>query len=64
MGWMAIWWLLVPLLIAVLVWALLKGVRGPNEMHESPERVLKQRYARGEIDRETYLRMLSDLKGE
>ena len=60
MGWMIIWWLLVPLLIALLVATVLRSARGPNEL---PERVLKRRYASGEIDRETYLQMLSDLKG-
>ena len=62
MGWMAIWWILGPVLVALLVWAVLKSGRGPNGSPESPEQVLKRRYARGEIDRETYLRMLSDLK--
>jgi putative membrane protein len=28
---------------------------------ESPEQILKRRYAAGEIDRETYQRMLADL---
>lgn len=62
MGWMAIGWLVVPLLLVLFVWPLLRGARDPNGPSESPERVLKSRYARGEIDRETYLRMLSDLK--
>lgn len=62
MGWMAIWWPLGPVLIAFLVWTLLKGVRGSRGSSESPEEILKRRYAGGELDRETYLRMLSDLK--
>jgi putative membrane protein len=63
MLWMPIWWLLGPALIAVLVWALLKSGRGSNGPRESPEEILKRRYAGGEIDRETYLRMRSDLGG-
>lgn len=61
MGWMAMWWLLIPLVIVLMVLALPKGLRGPSESTEPPERVLKRRYASGEIDRETYLRMLSDV---
>lgn len=41
------------------------GGRGPASgiiPYDSPEEVLKQRYARGEIDREEYLRALEDLK--
>ena len=64
MGWMAIGWIFVPVLMALVLWPLLRSVCGGNESPESPERVLKRRYAKGEIDRETYLRMLSDLKSE
>jgi len=54
MGWMAIWWVLGTVLIAALVWALLKSTRGPaSGPSESPEDILKRRYAKGEIDRET-----------
>lgn len=31
--------------------------------YQSPEQVLKRRYAKGEIDHETYLRMLKELEG-
>jgi putative membrane protein len=61
---MAIWWVLGAALIALVVWALLKSTRGPmNGRSDSPEEILKRRYAGGEIDRETYQRMLTDLKG-
>jgi uncharacterized membrane protein len=60
---MAIWWFLAPALIALFIWVLLRNGRGPRTLSESPEEVLKRRYAQGEIDRETYLRMLSDMKG-
>jgi putative membrane protein len=64
MGWMGLWWILGAVLIAALVWALLKSTRGPmNGRSDSPEEILKRRYAKGEIDRETYQRMLTDLKG-
>jgi len=64
MGWMAIGWLIGIALVFVLVWALARGLPfGPGGgAGESPEQILKRRYARGEIDRETYERMLEDLK--
>jgi putative membrane protein len=62
--WMPLFWLIV---IAVLIWLLSRaagqGARrssGPKE--ESPETILKRRYARGEIDREEYQRRLEDLR--
>ncbi len=33
-----------------------------NGSSESPEQVLKRRYAKGEIDHATYQRMLTELK--
>lgn len=63
MGWMGIGWLLGAALVVTLIWALLRSTRGPTiRPKESPEDILKRRYAKGEIDREGYQRMLSDLK--
>lgn len=64
MGWMALWWLLGIALVVLVVWALVRGLpfgQGGGA-GESPEQILKRRYAKGEIDRETYERMLGDLK--
>jgi len=36
------------------------GGQGPHG--ESPETILKQRYARGDLDRDEYERRLSDLR--
>lgn len=37
---------------------------GPkNGSSESPEQILERPYAKGEIDRATYQRMLTELKG-
>ena len=64
MAWMGIWWVLGAAVIAALFWAVFAssarrlGVRG-----DSPERILKRRYAKGEIDHDTYQRMLSELRG-
>jgi putative membrane protein len=63
MGWMVLWWFGAPLLLALLVWALLRGRGGSERPTEPPEQILKRRYAKGEIDRETYQRILTDLKG-
>ena len=65
MGWTMFWWWGLGLvLFAVLLWAVLMATRGPASPREGPEDILKRRYASGEIDRETYLRMLADLRGE
>lgn len=63
-GWMWIGWLIVLLLIGVTVWFVVSASRrdGWRPREEAPEQLLKRRYARGEIDRETYERMLEDLR--
>lgn len=62
MGWMALWWVLLPVLIAALAWAALKGARTPNSSSESPEEILRRRYARGDVDDETFRHMLEELR--
>lgn len=64
---MIVWILLWVLLIAGAVWLVWQLVRGrtggdAGSPGESAEDVLKKRYARGEIDRTTYERMLDDLR--
>jgi len=60
MGWMGIWWIVGA---AVILWALLRSSRGSvSGSRQSPEQLLKRRYAKGEIDHETYQRMLRELK--
>ena len=62
MGWMAIWWIRGPALIAVVVWALMKGASTPSARSESAEEILRRRYARGELDDETFRRMRDELR--
>lgn len=63
MGWMGLWWVVGIALVVLLAWVLLRaGGVGRTGERESPEQILKRRYARGEIDRETYQRMLADLR--
>ncbi|MDF1616086.1 SHOCT domain-containing protein [Petrocella sp. FN5] len=58
----------------ILIWALIgfgiyymireqKGSGFGNDVKTSPEEVLKQRYATGEIDEETFIRMMKTIKG-
>ncbi len=59
---MAMWWILLLLLIfAVWYFASGKG-SGSAAPPETPEEILKKRYAKGEIDRDTYEKMLADLR--
>jgi putative membrane protein len=62
MGWMVIWWFLGAALIAVIAWAVLRSARGPGSPSDSPEQILRRRYAKGEIDQQTYERMLGELR--
>jgi putative membrane protein len=60
---MVVFWILVILLIVVLVRAL--SNRGSEPTARSGDQalnLLKERYARGEIDREQYLKMKADLE--
>lgn len=64
MGMMAVWWLFGLAALVLLVWVVVHAV-GPSGLgrgEESPESILKRRYARGEVDREEYERRLNDLR--
>lgn len=58
-----LFWILV-IAGAVLIVRWLIGVTEKGASTESPLDILKKRYARGEIDRETYERMKNDLEGD
>jgi putative membrane protein len=62
MGW---WWLVWLAIIVGAVWVgarFLGGTRTRTTTDESPETILKRRYARGEIDREEFERRLNDIR--
>lgn len=61
MGWMWLFWIIV-VAAAVLVvrWLTLQGA-GPR-IDDSPEGILKRRYARGELSRPEYQRRLKELR--
>ncbi len=60
-GFMWIFWIV---LILVIVWAVRAGLNsgGGSRNQRTPLEILKERYARGEIDRETFERMKKDLE--
>ena len=67
MGWMGLWmvfgWIVGLAVLILLVWIVTRAASGPPaRTEETPERILKSRYARGEIDREDYERRLDDLR--
>lgn len=61
MGGMMIVW--VVLLIGGVWLVMWLARRGSVTGSDSPEDILRQRYARGEIDRPTFERMMDDLRG-
>ena len=64
MGWMGLWWIVGLALLFFVVWAAARAGSSPGSARaeESPETILKRRYARGEIDREEFDRRLTDLR--
>jgi putative membrane protein len=71
-GWWGMWlvmgafWILILLLIIAAFYWLFKANQGPGTRArppgESPEEIVKKRYARGEIDEEEYHRRLEELR--
>ena len=64
-GWMIFWWILIILAIAVITgWLVQRGrpPRNDSSTNKSAEKILDERYARGEIDREEYRQKKKDLK--
>ena len=64
MGWWMVLWWVAGIVVLVLVVRLVAGTTGgfPPRSDETPEQILKRRYAKGEIDREEYQRRLEDLR--
>jgi putative membrane protein len=61
--WMVLWWVVGIAVLVVLV-RLVAGAAGgfASRTDDTPEQILKRRYARGDIDREEYQRRLDDLR--
>lgn len=60
MGWMPLWWLFGIAFLAALVWLVTATSRRGGG--DTPEQILKRRYAGGEITREEYQRKLEELR--
>ncbi len=70
-GWMMLFWIVLIMSCGVGMRYLFGGTRGrnggcghqgPSTGGDSPESILKRRYAKGEIDREEYETCLADLR--
>lgn len=60
-GWgMMLWWLPVLLGVVLVIWLLRRRPGGNASDHA--EEALRERFARGEVDDETYRRMLAELR--
>lgn len=55
---MALWLIIAALAIGLVAYFW----RGQSDSSEAPEQLLKRRYAKGELDKETYELMLKDLR--
>lgn len=67
MGWMGFWmafsWLFGLAMLTLFVWFVARAAAGPSaRIEETPEQILKRRYARGELNREEYEARLTDLR--
>lgn len=66
MEWMWLWPLVGLVVLVVAIWLLARAAAGPvqpgTREQDGPETLLKQRYARGEIDRPEYEQRLKDLR--
>jgi putative membrane protein len=57
------WWLLWIIFIITIIYLLTTNTFGkPLNNNKNAEEILKERYAKGEISREEYLKKLEDLK--
>ena len=64
MGWWMVLWWVAGIVVLVLLVRMVAGTTGgfSPRSDETPEQILKRRYAKGEIEREEYQRRLEDLR--
>ncbi|MCA1733549.1 MAG: SHOCT domain-containing protein [Acidobacteria bacterium] len=63
-GWMILWTLVGMVIVGAFVWAIVRagGSGGAAPRPETPEDILRARYARGELTREQFEQMREDLR--
>jgi putative membrane protein len=64
MGWWMVLWWVAGIVVLILLVRLVAGSSGglAPRSDETPEQILKRRYAKGEIEREEYQCRLEDLR--
>ena len=61
--WMAVSWIVGLAILMLCVWFVARSTVGLSaRIEETPEQILKRRYARGELNREEYEGRLADLR--
>ncbi len=50
------------IVVVIIVWLVVRLIDQGTRSDQSPEAILKRRYARGEINREEYEQQLNDLR--
>lgn len=58
------WILIVAGVVLIVRWLIERNGQGETSPPESPLDILKKRYARGVIDRETFEKMKRDIEGQ
>jgi putative membrane protein len=60
---MVVWWGVGLAILLLVVRVIARAGTGPTwRTDDTPEQIIKRRYARGEIDRDDYERRLADLR--
>lgn len=64
MGWMGLWWILALGVLVAFVWVVARAASSSAGTREtdSPEAILKRRYARGELNDQDFDRQLNNLR--
>ena len=64
MGFMGLWWLIGLIVLVLFIVLLVRVASGTSTTttRDSAEQILRERYARGEIDKDEFDRRLSDLR--
>ncbi len=61
-GGMWFFWLVVIAVVSVAIYLAARAMKKSEPPRESPEEILKKRFARGDIDREQYEEAMKDLR--